>query len=419
MYCGDHEHYEFLTEAFGLFAHQNALQRDMCPSATQFEGEIIAMALDLFHAGERRATPPGGAGHLRRHRRASPTRCSPTASTASDDAASRARTWSSPRRRTRRSTRRATCSASSCAARPSIPRPRCVRRRRGRRADRRPHGRDRRVRRQLRLRDDRSDRRARRARARPRASACTSTAASAGSCCRSAQELGYEIPPFDFRVPGVTSISADTHKYGYGLKGTSTLAVPRPVAAQPLLLLHAGLEWRQVLLARAWRDRAPTGCSPPPGPRWCRSAARATAATPRRIFETSAAMQAAVRSHPELRLLGEPTFLFAFTSDEFDIYHVNDYMKRRGWRFNGLQYPNALHMAVTRPQIQAGRRRALRRRPRRGGRLRATSTRDQPAESAADLRRGRRRPHRRGRRVHQARSWRQLLDAQQSVPAPA
>ena len=50
MYCGDHGHYEFLTEAFGKFAHVNALQRDMCPSATRFEGEIIAMALDLFHA---------------------------------------------------------------------------------------------------------------------------------------------------------------------------------------------------------------------------------------------------------------------------------------------------------------------------------------------------------------------------------
>ena len=65
-------------------------------------------------------------------------------------------------------------------------------------------------------------------------------------------------------------------------------------------------------------------------------------------------MQAAIRSHAELRLLGEPTFLFAFTSDAFDIYHVNDAMKRQGWRFNGLQYPNALHMAVTRPQTQAG-----------------------------------------------------------------
>jgi hypothetical protein len=29
-------------------------------------------------------------------------------------------------------------------------------------------------------------------------------------------------------------------------------------------------------------------------------------------------------------------------------------MRRRGWRFNGQQYPNALHMAVTRPQTRAG-----------------------------------------------------------------
>ncbi len=37
------------------------------------------------------------------------------------------------------------------------------------------------------------------------------------------EELGYDVPPFDFRVPGVTTISADTHKYGYSFKGTSTL----------------------------------------------------------------------------------------------------------------------------------------------------------------------------------------------------
>ncbi len=33
-----------------MFAHVNALQRDMCPSQTKFEGEVIAMALDLMHA---------------------------------------------------------------------------------------------------------------------------------------------------------------------------------------------------------------------------------------------------------------------------------------------------------------------------------------------------------------------------------
>ena len=45
MYCGDHDHYRFMNEAFGLFAHVNVLQRDMCPSATKFEAEIIAMTL--------------------------------------------------------------------------------------------------------------------------------------------------------------------------------------------------------------------------------------------------------------------------------------------------------------------------------------------------------------------------------------
>ena len=44
----------------------------------------------------------------------------------------------------------------------------------------------------------------------------------------------------------------------------------------------------------------------------------------------------------------------ASRSDEFDVYHVNDFMRPKGWRFNGQQYPNALHMAVTRPQTQPG-----------------------------------------------------------------
>ena len=74
----------------------------------------------------------------------------------------------------------------------------------------------------------------------------------------------------------------------------------------------------------------------------------------RQIFETAADHAGIGASHPELRILGSPTFLFSFTSDEFDIYLVNDFMRQRGWRFNGQQYPNALHMAVTRPQTQPG-----------------------------------------------------------------
>ena len=42
-----------------------------------------------------------------------------------------------------------------------------------------------------------------------------------------AEKLGYPVPPFDFRLRGVTSISADTHKYGYAAKGTSVIMYRR------------------------------------------------------------------------------------------------------------------------------------------------------------------------------------------------
>jgi glutamate/tyrosine decarboxylase-like PLP-dependent enzyme len=167
------------------------------------------------------------------------------------------------------------------------------------------------------------------------------------------EELGLPIPPFDFRVPGVTSISADTHKYGYGLKGTSTLLFrDRELRNRCYFFMpdwsggkyfSPGVEGSRSdgLLAATWASLVSIG----------REGYREYA---KRIFETAAAMQDAVRSHSELRIMGEPTFLFAFTSDEFDIYHVNDELKRRGWRLNGLQYPNALHMTVTRPQTQSG-----------------------------------------------------------------
>ncbi len=167
------------------------------------------------------------------------------------------------------------------------------------------------------------------------------------------QELGYDIPVFDFRVPGVTSISADTHKYGYALKGTSVLTFRDKALRNAQYFFNTswsggkycspGMDGSRSggLLAATWASMIQLG----------REGYRRYA---ERIFATSAAMQAAVRSHPQLRIMGEPTFLFSFTSDDFDIYLVNDFLRTRGWRLNGQQYPNALHMAVTRPQTAPG-----------------------------------------------------------------
>ena len=49
LYLGDHDQYEFLTQVFARYAHANVLQRDMYPSATKFEGEIVAMTARMLH----------------------------------------------------------------------------------------------------------------------------------------------------------------------------------------------------------------------------------------------------------------------------------------------------------------------------------------------------------------------------------
>jgi glutamate/tyrosine decarboxylase-like PLP-dependent enzyme len=351
MYCGDHEHYDFQNQAFGLFAHVNALQRDICPSSTRFEGEIIAMALDLMHAeGVDGSTPSGlvttgGTGSIlhavlsyREHAAATrdvsrPNLIKPeTAHPAFDKA----------------------CHLFGVELRRAPVDPETTR------AD-------------LDWISEHID---------------DQTIAIVGSACnygygtidpiaemgelalRSGvglhvdaclggwilpfgRELGYDIEVFDFRVPGVTSISADTHKYGYALKGTSTLLFRDKALrnSQYFFLTDwtggkycsPGMEGSRSagLLAAAWASMVQLGREG-----YLRYAAE--------IFSTAERMKDAVRSHQQLRLLGTPTFLFSFRSDEFDVYHVNDFMKSRGWRFNGQQYPNALHMAVTRPQTAPG-----------------------------------------------------------------
>ena len=351
MYCGDRDHYGFLKEAFGLFAHQNALQRDMCPSATRFEGEIIAMALDLMHAGDLNGEQPAGM-------------------VTSGGSASIAQAVLAYREQGRESR--------------GIDRPNLVKPETGHPAfDKacRLFG--------VEMRRAEIDRETTLVRPETVAGLIDeNTVAIVGSAgnygygtidpiaelgqlaldrgvglhvdgCLGGyllpfgEQLGLPIPPFDFRVPGVTSISADTHKYGYGLKGTSTLLFrDRELRNRCYFFMpdwsggkyfSPGMEGSRSdgLLAATWASLVSIG----------QEGYRAYA---KRIFDASAAMQEAVRSHPELLIMGEPTFLFAFRSDEFDIYHVNDEMKRRGWRFNGLQYPNAIHMAVTRPQTQPG-----------------------------------------------------------------
>ena len=372
------------------------------------------MALDLMHAEAVTDGEPaglvttGGTGHPPRRARLPRAR-------ARDARASPGRTSSSPRPATPRSTRPATSSASSCAIAPVDPEDHAGRRRRGRRAHRRPDHRHHRLGLQLRLRHDRPDRGARRAGAPSAASGCTSTAASAASSSRSARSSGYDIPPFDFRVPGVTSISADTHKYGYAFKGTSRAAVPRQGAAQRPVLLPHRLDRRQVHVARASRAPAPAACWPAPGRRWCSLGRDGYRGYAQEIFETADAMKAAVRSAPRAAdhgQTGRRRSASASPPTSSTIYHVNDFMR-------------AARLALQRPAVPqrdphgrhpaadpARRGRGVRRRPGRGRRLRQGEARAGEEAFAGAIyggvaggltRRGRRvHPHGDGRHARQA-----------------
>jgi glutamate/tyrosine decarboxylase-like PLP-dependent enzyme len=168
-----------------------------------------------------------------------------------------------------------------------------------------------------------------------------------------AAELGYPVPPFDFRLPGVTSMSADTHKYGYAAKGTSVV-----------LYRNHDLRHYQYYKVGDWPGGlyfSPTFAGSRPGALSAACWAAMVAIgrngyldATRRILETGATIRAGIESIPELRVLGDPLWVIAFGSDQLDIYRVLDFMTSRRWNLNGLHRPASVHIAVTLRHTQPG-----------------------------------------------------------------
>lgn len=351
LYHGDPEHYAFLVEAYGLFAHANVLQRDVYPSATKFEAEIVAMCLGMLH-GEAAADA-----------------CGVLTSGGSESLITQMVTYRDRARAERGVTEpeiilpgTGHCSLDKGAHYFGITlvyapvgedfkvdvdwvadhvTPNTVALFGS--AGNYPHG----------LIDDIP--------ALGRIAAEHGIGLHVDGCLGGfilpwGERLGYDVPPFDFRVPGVTSISVDPHKYGYGLKGTS-------------VLLYADKDLRryQYFTAPEW----PGGTYISPGLSGSRSGgliASTWAAMvslgeqgyleiAERVFATAARLRDGVAAIDGLRVIGDPLFNIAFTGAdpaELDIFHVNDFMQEKGWRLNGLQFPSAVHFCVTRPATQDG-----------------------------------------------------------------
>jgi glutamate/tyrosine decarboxylase-like PLP-dependent enzyme len=168
-----------------------------------------------------------------------------------------------------------------------------------------------------------------------------------------AGRLGYPVPPFDFSLPGVTSISVDTHKYGYAAKGSS-------------VILYRSLELRryQFYTTTDW----PGGLYL--SPTFAGSRAGALSATAwaamvaigekgymeiaKKILETGEKIKKGIGEIFELYVLGDPLWDIAFGSDTMDIYKVMDYMGVLKWSLNGLQMPPAVHLCLTHRHTQPG-----------------------------------------------------------------
>jgi sphinganine-1-phosphate aldolase len=162
------------------------------------------------------------------------------------------------------------------------------------------------------------------------------------------EKLGHDVPVFDFRVPGVTSMSADCHKYGFAAKGASVVMYRDMSYLRHQFFVDT--EFPGGIYA------SPSMAGSRPG-----GAIAAAWAAMRSLGEdgymelAEAAMDATarVKEHVEaidaLQILGSAhATVVSFTSSDpdVDIYAVADQMQERGWAFDRGQKPPCIHCTV-------------------------------------------------------------------------
>jgi sphinganine-1-phosphate aldolase len=169
------------------------------------------------------------------------------------------------------------------------------------------------------------------------------------------ERAGYDTEPFDFRIQGVTSISCDTHKYGFAPKGNSTL-----------LYRSASLRKYQYFISPDWSGgvyASPSMAGSRPGALiagcWASMMSvgeQGYISSCHSIVGAAKKLAQGLRSRDSLRtnlyILGKPLVsVVAFSSHTLDIYNIADGMSGKGWHLNALQSPGAIHVAVTLPIV--------------------------------------------------------------------
>ncbi len=160
---------------------------------------------------------------------------------------------------------------------------------------------------------------------------------------------GADLPIWDFRNDGVSSISADLHKYGYAAKGASLILYrdidlfkdqifiktdwPGGVfASAGLLGTRPGAAY-----AGAWAALGRIGVKG-----YCEMAAQ--------TISTANALRAGIKAISGLAIIGAPIgplFAYRSTNPQLDIFAVGDQMQQQGWHIDRVQGPDGLHAMVT------------------------------------------------------------------------
>ncbi|MGI8663769.1 MAG: pyridoxal phosphate-dependent decarboxylase family protein [Acidimicrobiales bacterium] len=182
---------------------------------------------------------------------------------------------------------------------------------------------------------------------------CHSDACMGGFVLPFLERLGATIPPWDFRVEGVTSISADLHKYAYVPKGASVLIHRSKALRRDHTFLFDG--W----LGGVYGSSGILGTKPggPIAAAWASLqllGADGFATQVGRAVEVRERLVAGVRGVPGLDVVGEPeaTMAAIYSPDaSVDVFAVHDLLSGRGWHLDRQGPPDSLHATCTPVQV--------------------------------------------------------------------
>lgn len=168
-----------------------------------------------------------------------------------------------------------------------------------------------------------------------------------------AEKLGYPVPKIDFRLRGVTSMSVDTHKYGYAAKGTSVVLYRNEDLRHHQF--YTNTEWPGGLyFSPTLAGSRPGGLSAACWAAMMNMGESGYLNATDSILKTAELIKTGIAQIPEIKILGNPLWIIAFGSEIVNIYEVLDQMNRKGWNLNGLHKPACVHIALTLRHTQPG-----------------------------------------------------------------